>query len=154
MKKFLGLLFGLTIAVGGLAAATAQAHHSAASFDMSPKGKKILTGTVRKFEWANPHVWLFLDVRDSGGKVTTWGLEMASPGSLRASNLTFNSIKTGEKITVEVGPKRDGTPNAIVAGPINWADGRVWAARGTASPGGGGEGGGAGAPGDGASGSR
>ncbi len=127
-------------AIGGLAIAligssAAFAHHSAAAFDFSPKGMRDISGTVRKVEWTNPHVWVFLDVPGPDGNITTWGLEMASPGSMRGAGLKFDSLKAGEKVTVHVGTKRDGKPQGIVRGKITWADGRTWVGKGPAAGG-------------------
>jgi hypothetical protein len=68
--------------LGLLAAATAAlAHHSfAAEFDANKPVK--LTGVVTKVEWANPHMWFYIDVKDDSGKVTNWALEMGGPNAL------------------------------------------------------------------------
>ena len=64
-----------------LASVSARAHHSfAAIFD----GKKpiTLTGAATKIEWANPHIHLYIDVKDEAGKVINWAIEMGSPNLL------------------------------------------------------------------------
>ena len=61
--------FGLTFATPRL-----SAHHSfAAEYD----GKKPiqLQGVVTKIDWENPHVYVYLDVKDDAGKVVNWALE-------------------------------------------------------------------------------
>src|SRR5262245_257633 len=66
------------------------AHHSfAAEFDgNSPVN---VTGVVTKIEWMNPHVWFYLDVKDSSGQVTNWGMEMGSPNALSRQGWTRKS---------------------------------------------------------------
>lgn len=82
------------------AAAPSGAHHSfAAEFD-AKKSLKI-TGTVTRLEWANPHIWFFLDVKDAAGKVTNWGLEMGSPNQLLRAGWKRSSLKTGDVVSVE-----------------------------------------------------
>jgi hypothetical protein len=92
-----------------LAAAPALAHHSfAAEFDA--KQPITLTGTVTKVEWTNPHVWFYLDVKDPGGKVTNWGMEMGGPNGLLRAGWTRNSMKAGDVVTVDGFKARSGNP--------------------------------------------
>ena len=74
-------LFGLLAVAGLLAAIPANAHHSfAAEFDGSRS--MLLTGTITKIEWSNPHSYFFIDVKDDKGNVANWGCEGAGPGAL------------------------------------------------------------------------
>ena len=74
------------------AAAPVVAHHSfAAEYDSS---KPItLKGTVTRVEWTNPHARFYVDVKDEGGSVTNWNLELASPNVLARQGWTRNSLK-------------------------------------------------------------
>ena len=90
-----------------LAAVPAPAHHSfAAEFDADKPVK--LTGAVTKIEWANPHVWFYLDVKDEAGTVSNWGMEMGGPNGLMRAGWTRNSMKAGDVITVEGFRARNG----------------------------------------------
>ena len=92
-----------------LAAVPALAHHSfAAEFDA--KQPITLTGTVTKVEWTNPHVWFYVDVKDAGGKVTNWGMEMGGPNGLLRAGWTRNSMKPGDVVTVDGFKARSGNP--------------------------------------------
>src|SRR5579863_390751 len=77
----------------------AVAHHSfEAQYD---KNQTImLSGTVTKVTWTNPHVIVFLDVKDSGAKVTSWELELASPNGLISQGWKVDSIKPGSQISI------------------------------------------------------
>ena len=76
----LRLRMGLSmLAAAVLISATAQAHHSAAMFD--DKQEVTLTGTVKEFQFTNPHSWLLVDVKGADGKVTTWGFEAEGPST-------------------------------------------------------------------------
>jgi hypothetical protein len=102
----------LIIAVISLPASTGPAfgHHSfAAEFDASKPFK--FTGVVTKVEWQNPHTFFYIDVTDEQtGKVVNWAMEMGSPNGLMRSGWTRNTLKIGDRITVEGSLARDGTP--------------------------------------------
>ena len=99
-------------AVVALAAWTAPAHghHSfAAEFDAAKPFR--FTGIVTKVEWQNPHTFFYIDVTDEQqGKVVNWAMEMGSPNGLMRSGWTRNTLKIGDRITVEGSLARDGTP--------------------------------------------
>lgn len=84
------------------------AHHSfVATFD---ENKPItLTGTVTKIEWTNPHIWFFMDVENSDGTVTNWGLEMGSPNFLMRAGWKRDSMKVGDVVDVDGHQARDDT---------------------------------------------
>jgi len=93
------------------ASGRALAHHSfAAEFDESKPVK--LTGTVTKVEWANPHIWFFMDVKNENGSVANWGFEMGGTGQLVRSGWKRDTMKIGDVVTVEARRARDGSNNA------------------------------------------
>jgi hypothetical protein len=105
-----------------VAAIPALAHHSfSAEFD---GGKLIeLKGVVTRIEWANPHVYFYLDVKDDKGNTTNWGCEAASPGSLHRQGWNRDSLKVGDQVTVGGYPARDGSKLAD-ARRVTLPDGR------------------------------
>ena len=97
--------------IAGLAVAMAQpasAHHSfAAEFDAN---KPItLQGTVTKLEWQNPHIWVYLDVKDETGNVQPWQCEGGPPNTLTRNGWSINSLKVGEPVTIEGVLAKDGS---------------------------------------------
>jgi hypothetical protein len=96
-------------ALAGLAASLdtgLSAHHSFAVFDMT--SEKTITGTVSKFEWTNPHTFIFVDAPNDKGVMETWAIEGMSPNYLGRRGWSKTSVKPGEKITVTVRPLKDG----------------------------------------------
>jgi len=90
-------------------ASTSQAHHSfSAEFDAE---KPItLTGIVTKVEWTNPHVWFYINVKDSeSGEVANWGAEMGPPHGLQRRGWRRDTLKIGEEVTVEGYLARNGS---------------------------------------------
>ena len=89
-------------------AAGASAHHSFAPFNTETE--KTITGVVNRFEWTNPHTWIWIEVTDEKRTVTTWGVEGMSPNYLSRRGWTKTTFKPGDKATVVVRPMRDGSP--------------------------------------------
>jgi hypothetical protein len=108
MRRISILLFVLSIA-----AAPLVAHHGrGATYDM--KKKITLKGTVARVDWRNPHVVIFMDVKDETGKVVTWGFENAGVSQLAQEGYNRNTLKVGQEITAVVNPAANGAPTAIV----------------------------------------
>jgi hypothetical protein len=110
-------------AIGALLALTsaALAHHSySAEFDTTKPVK--LSGVLTKIEWANPHIWIYLDVKDDTGKVTNWGFSASPPGMLTRRGITRNSLKLGEMLTISGHRAKDGSNNAS-GNVVTFADG-------------------------------
>ena len=73
------------------------AHHSfAAEYDSNKP--VMLTGTVTKVEWMNPHARFYIDVTDASGKCVNWELEMGSPNVLQRQGWNRNSMKAGDQV--------------------------------------------------------
>jgi hypothetical protein len=86
----------------------ASAHHSFAMFDAAKT--VTLTGTVKEFEWTNPHAWLRIMVDDqTSGKSLQWALEMGSPGQQAQRGWKPDSVKAGDKVTITLHPLKDGS---------------------------------------------
>ena len=102
-----------TLAVAALCfAAPAFAHHSTAMFDHSKE--VTVEGTVKSWEWTNPHSWLQLVVSDGSGKLVEEGFEVGSPNTLFRNGWRANTFKPGDKVTLVAYPRRDGTIGGLV----------------------------------------
>jgi hypothetical protein len=104
----------------------AAAHHSFAMFDFT---KTItITGTVKEFQWTNPHVVLWVNVAGKDPKVPdVWWLEMTSPGNLTRSGWNRKALNAGDKVVVELNPLRDGKLGGALVKVTNSNTGEVFA---------------------------
>jgi hypothetical protein len=88
-----------------LSAAAAFGHHSYTSFDMATT--LTLAGTVKEFQWTNPHVWIQLIAKDTAtGKDVEWSIESDSPNMLKRRGWTRKSLQPGDKAVVVIHPQR------------------------------------------------
>jgi hypothetical protein len=91
-----------------LSAIPALAHHSFAMFDAEKK--VTLDGTVKEFQWTNPHSWILLTVSDAQGKAEQWAIEMGGPSGLARQGWVPKTLTPGMKVQAVIHPLRDGTP--------------------------------------------
>lgn len=106
MKRGLAaLLITIAVLASGLSIA---AHHSfAAQYD---REKPItLKGAVTKMEWANPHIYFYIDVAESGGRTASWAIEGGAPNTLYRAGWRKDSTKAGDLVTVSGFLARDGS---------------------------------------------
>src|SRR5216110_3251971 len=88
-----------------------SAHHAfAAEFDSNKPVK--FEGTVTKMQWTNPHVWLYVDVKKSDGKLEKWAFEAGTPNVLFRRGFTKNSLLPGTKIVLDGYRAKDGSRRA------------------------------------------
>src|SRR5262245_51695708 len=96
-------------------------HHSfAAQYDSAQL--MTLTGTITKVEWTNPHIYIYVDVKDASGKVTNWGLEGYPPNTLKRTGFPRSDLKVGDTITITAYKAKDGS-NTGAGREITFADG-------------------------------
>jgi hypothetical protein len=112
-------------------AGSATAHHSFAMFDSEHQIK--VSGQVTKFDWTNPHIYLFITAGEAGKEAKAWTIEGASPGILNRIGWKFNMIKAGDKVTMVIAPLRSGESGGLLK-EIRLADGRVFNNGGFAGP--------------------
>lgn len=103
------------------------AHHGNSAYDET--ARVPIKGTVTEFIWTNPHSQIYLDVKDSSGKVINWGVETNSPGILSRAGWTRRALKAGDQITIIVCPAKNGQPVAYAGSgdpgtKVIFADGR------------------------------
>jgi hypothetical protein len=98
------------------------AHHAyTAEFDTTKPVR--LSGVLTKVEWSNPHIWIYLDVKDERGNITSWGFSASPPGMLQRRGITKSSLKLGEVLTITGHRAKDGSNNAS-GNVVTFADGR------------------------------
>ena len=107
----LAVLLAASVAAGG-----AQAHHSGSMWE--PTKTVDLKGTVRAFQWTNPHSWLQVVVEKPGGGTEEWSIEMASPNVLGHKGWKPSTVKPGDKVEVVVHPLIAGGPSGSYVSAI------------------------------------
>jgi hypothetical protein len=100
---------------------TALAHHSPVMFDRTQP--VTLTGTVREFQWTNPHSYIQLVVKNDQGQDEEWSLEMAAPTYLYNLGWRPSTVKTGDTLTVTIAPLRKGGKGGLLLKAVT-ADGK------------------------------
>jgi hypothetical protein len=102
------------------------AHHAfAAEFDA---GKTVtLRGVVAKVDWINPHIFIYVDVKDNAGKTTTWALQSLPPLFFRGSGLSKDMLLSNkQEITFTANPAKDGTQAYGCLTKLSYPDGHVF----------------------------
>jgi hypothetical protein len=107
MKIKYGVLFALAVCALCFSA-PAFAHHGTAAYDTS----RTVTekGTVTEFDFINPHVLIYMNVRGANGKITKWSGELTSPNHLARAGWTRETLKPGETVTIAGFPAKNGDP--------------------------------------------
>jgi uncharacterized protein DUF6152 len=112
----------LAIAVTTVVAVRLHAHHSGAMFDYDKS--VTLAGTVKQFQWTNPHCWIELSVPGEKG-AEDWSVEMGAPLQLYQGGWRPGTLKPGDEIKVVVRPPREGTTKAGLFVSATRGDGTV-----------------------------
>lgn len=112
MKKAI-LIASAVAVIAPLAAASA--HHSFAMFDQT---KQVpITGTVKEFQWTNPHSWIQLEA-PKDGKNVVYSIEGGSPNGLRRQGWSSTTFKPGDKVTVYMSPLKNGDAGGSFVGAV------------------------------------
>ena len=118
-----------------LCAAPVVAHHSGNMFDSQKQ--QILEGTIKEFQWSNPHIWIQVNVPNAKGGVDEWSVEAGSPNLVGRQGWKRNSFKAGDKVVMTIHPMRNGDPGGSFVSAV-FADGHtlggVPAAQASAAP--------------------
>ena len=118
LRHLLVFMFAMGVVTAG---PLLSAHHSeAAEFDATKPVK--VSGTLTKVEWANPHVWFYVDVSGPGETHITWGFSTQPPGALMRRGIFKEALKIGAVVNVAGIRARDGSNNAAMRS-LTFADG-------------------------------
>lgn len=118
MRFTVGLAAALALSLG---ATEVAAHHSFAMFDMTKK--VTVSGTIRQFQWTNPHSYIQLMTRDASGKEVEWSMEMGAPMYLYARGWRPSTLRPGMQVNITINPLRNGKPGGVVV-EVTGADGK------------------------------
>ena len=110
------LFVPMAFAVSAFFATQAAGHHSSAMFD--DQTELTLTGIVTRFDYLNPHSWLYMNVTEEDGTVTEWGFELSAPPLLRRAGVSPNTWRPGDLVRVRTHPLKDGRPAGSLRGIV------------------------------------
>src|SRR5580693_453410 len=106
MKSRLAIAFLLVVSAAAVSSPL-FAHHSSSSYDTEHPVN--LKGVVSNMEWTNPHVFIFLDVKDDSGSVEEWRVEGNSTNMLCRAGWKKEMIKAGDQLVVNGAPAKNGS---------------------------------------------
>ncbi len=118
--KWSGLLAG-AMALGIVS--PALSHHSHSMYDHAKEVS--VSGTVTKFLFRNPHVFLYVDVKGENGEIVNYWFEMSNLNNMVRRGIGKATFKPGDKVTVNLHPLRDGRPGGSYT-TIVAADGKIY----------------------------
>ena len=124
MNPKLAMSFAVIVSLLAFSGPTFAHHGNVAYDEVHPI---TISGTVTEIVWANPHVQIFLDVKDDKGKVVNWGVESQSPGILHRNGWSKISLKPGDLIAITLAPSKNGAPVGFSGGntgKVVFSDGR------------------------------
>jgi len=105
--RSIAILFALCVC--SLLSSAVSAHHGASRWDVDSWG--TITGTVKEFDWQNPHPLLLLDVKNDKGEMETWAVEFHPPNVMsRGVGWTHSTFKIGDQVTVYGHPEKKSVP--------------------------------------------
>ena len=102
----------LALVCCGILTLPAWAHHSHNAYEVTVWSN--LEGTVSEVHLINPHSWIYLDVADEDGKLTTWSLEATGTNGIIQNGVQTDDVQPGDRIAVRCHLLRDGTNGSLL----------------------------------------
>ena len=121
-------------AIAALSFALPVLAHHAVSAEFNSDKVVTLKGVVSKVDWVNPHIFVYFDVKDESGKVTTWRLQSLPPLFFKGSGLTKDKLLDGSEATITAYPAKDGTDDFGFLLKLTYADGHFYNLGGGTAP--------------------
>jgi hypothetical protein len=130
MKSLIKIKMAVAMFAVGLPVAVEPllAHHNTSAY-IDYNRTIPITGVITKITWANPHVQIYVNVKDANGRITSWNLGMAPPNALKRAGFDQSVLKVNETVTLEVWGPKEGKADAFgdlraEAKTLTLADGR------------------------------
>jgi Family of unknown function (DUF6152) len=102
----------LAVVIGVVVVAPAGAHHSHGNYDLTVW--TTMDGTVKEVHLLVPHSWLYLDVKDGKGEMTTWALEATGPSGLTKVGVKREDVRPGDLVKVRCHLLKDGSNGCLL----------------------------------------
>jgi hypothetical protein len=118
-------LRGLAVAFALLLPAVPVFSHHSATAEFDTSKTFTVKATITKLEWVNPHVYMYADVMDEGGKVIPYSFETGPPGNLRRAGVIRTMFNVGDVVTIDASVAKDGSKHLGLLKAVHFADGRT-----------------------------
>jgi hypothetical protein len=114
----------VTLLLTFVATAPASAHHSAARFILAQS--VTVSGVVTRYEWANPHVYIYVTETDAAGEAVEWEIEGQPPAMMRRIGWSRETLAVGDAVRLTGAPSRNASDKSLLLTSMHKADAALY----------------------------
>jgi uncharacterized protein DUF6152 len=104
--------------------APATPHHSAARFVLAQS--VTVNGVVSRYEWANPHVYIFVTETNAAGEAVEWEIEAQPPAMMRRVGWSRETLAVGDAVRLTGAPSRNPSSKSLLLQSMHKAEAALY----------------------------